>query len=296
MNRQRIVLIVGVVLALAAIFMITLYIDQQRKIDQARLRQKWEKLQANQTAVLVAKKDIPRGVMVDEAMFETKVILNEYVQPQAVTSMDRIGGMLTIAPISKGEQIILTKLSNVKTEGVLSEVTPVGKRAITISVDNISALGGMIRAGNYVDVIAMMPEAMLTAEGKQVVQVTAISLFQNVLVLAVGQETGVAPKEKSRYVKEGGEKKEASPLITLALEPKEANLITYVQEVGRVRLVLRSPADSKIEQLPPANWNTLLEYLASKAPVRQDVKEEIKPTGYVEIYRGMNKEEVPIYK
>lgn len=297
MPRQRIVLIIGVVLALGAVLMTMVYIDQQRKIDRARLQKNWESLQANQTAVLVAKKDIPRGSPVDETMFTTEIVLNKYVQPQAVTSMDRIAGMLTIAPVSKGEQISLTKLSNVKNEGVLSEVTPVGKRAITISVDNISALAGMIKAGNYVDVIAMLPDAIMTPEGKQVVQTTAISLFQNVLVLAVGQETGTAPQARSRYAKEGGEKKESSPLITIALDPKEANLIAYVQEIGKVRLVLRSPADSKVEDLKPANWNALLEYIASKNPApRMEEKEEIKPTGYVEVYRGTSKEQVPIFK
>ncbi len=299
MPRQRIVLIIGVVLALGAVFMTMIYIDQQRKIDRQRLQKNWENLQANQTAVLVAKKDIPKGSPVDETMFTTEIILNKYVQPQAVTSMDRIAGMLTIAPISKGEQISLTKLSNLKTAGVLSEVTPVGKRAITISVDNISALAGMIKAGDYVDVIAMLPDAMITPEGKQVVQTTAISLFQNVLVLAVGQETGAPlPAARSRYAKEGEQsKRDASPLITLALEPKEANLITYVQEVGKIRLVLRSPADSKIEELKPANWNTLLEYLASKnPPPKQDDKDIVKPTGFVEIYRGTSKEQVPIFK
>ena len=290
-------MIIGIVLALGAVFMTTIYIDKQRKIDRARLQKSWENLQANQTAVLVAKKDISKGAPVDETMFTTEIILNKYVQPQAVTSMDRIAGMVTIAPISKGEQITLTKLTNVKTAGVLSEVTPVGKRAITISVDNIAALAGMIKAGDYFDVIAMMPEPVQTPEGKQTVQASAISLFQNVLVLAVGQETSTQPKEKSRYGKEeGGEKKDSSPLITLALEPKEANLITYVQEVGKIRLVLRSPADSNIGPIPPANWNTLLEYLASKVPVVKEEKEEIKPTGYVEIYRGMNKEQVPLYK
>jgi len=297
MPRQRIVLIIGIVLALGAVLMTMVYIDQQRKIDRARLQKNWENLQANQTAVLVAKKDIPRGSPVDETMFSTEIVLNKYVQPQAVTSMDRIAGMLTIAPVSKGEQISLTKLSNVKNAGVLSEVTPVGKRAITISVDNISALAGMIKAGNYVDIIAMLPDAIMTPDGKQVVQTTAISLFQNVLVLAVGQETGTAPQARSRYAKEGGEKQESSPLITIALDPKEANLIAYVQEIGKVRLVLRSPADSKVEDLKPANWNALLEYIASKNPApRQEEKEEIKPTGYVEVYRGTSKEQVPIFK
>ncbi|MDD5166361.1 MAG: SAF domain-containing protein, partial [Candidatus Omnitrophica bacterium] len=118
MQKQWIILIIGVVLALAAVFMTTIYIDQQRKADQARMQQKWEKMQASQTAVLVAKKDMPKGTPVDESMFETEIVISKYVQPQAVTSMDRIVGMVTVAPVSKGEQITLTKLSNVRTAGV----------------------------------------------------------------------------------------------------------------------------------------------------------------------------------
>jgi pilus assembly protein CpaB len=294
MQKQWLILIIGVVLALAAVFMTMIYIDQQRKIDKARLQQQWEKMQANQTAVLIAKKDIPKGAPVDETMFETEVVLNKYVQPQAVTSMDRIAGMLTIAPISKGEQITLTKLTNVKTAGVLSEVTPVGKRAITISVDNISALAGMIKAGDYVDVIAMVPVPVNTPDGKQVVQPITTPLFQNVLVLAVGQETSTTPKQVSRYRKEAEEKKEVSPLITLALGPQEANLIAFVQEQGKIRLTLRSPADSKIEQTQPANWDTLFQYIAPK--VSGKTEEEPKAIGYVDVYRGLTKEKVPLYK
>lgn len=295
MPKQRIILIIGVVLGLLAVFMTKVYMDQQRQSEREKAKQELAKIQAHQAAVLVAKKDIPKGASIDETMLETKIFPEKYVQPQAVTSLDRIVGMITIAPISKEEQITLSKLSYAKAGG-LAEVTPIGKRAITISIDNISALAGMIKAGDYVDVLAMLPETVQTLEGKQSVQVTAISLFQNVLILAVGQETSATVKA-SRYKKEEAtEKREISPLITLALEPKETNLIAYVQEVGKIRLTLRSPADSNVGAMQPANWNTLLEYLASKSPVKQDAQEELKPTGYVEVYRGAKKEQVPLYK
>ncbi len=235
-------------------------------------------------------------------MFTTEIVINKYVQPQAVTSSDRIAGMVTIAPISKNEQITLSKLSFAKQAGGLAEVTPVGKRAITISIDNIAALAGMIKAGDYVDVIAMLPESAQTSEGKQVTQLTIIPLFQNVLVLAIGQETSALPRERTRNreTEASAEKKESSPLITIALEPQEANLITFVQEQGKIRLTMRSPADSKVEQTHPANWETLLQYLASKSPAAKEkeaqAKELPQPVGYVEIYRGLNKEKVPLYK
>jgi pilus assembly protein CpaB len=291
MPRQRIILIIGIVLALAAVFLMTIYIDKQRKADQARLEQEWKKMQAAQTAVLVAKQDIPKGALVDEKMFETEIVLNKYVQPQAVTSMDRIVGMMTIAPISKGEQITLTKLTPLRTTGGLAEVTPMGKRAITISVDNISSLAGMIKAGDYVDVIAMIPQVVQLADGKQTTQLLSIPLFQNVLVLAVGQQISTERKQESRYKKEE-EKKETTPLITLALAPQEANMIAFVQEQGKLRLILRSPADSKIEVIPPATWETITQYLMPQVKPQppEEEKEVLKPKKTVEIYRGLNKE------
>ena len=275
---------------MVALVMIKIYIDQQRLVTDELLKKKYEKMQATQSAILIAKKDIPRGSNIDSDSLESKITPNQFVQPGAVTSLDRISGMTTIAPISKGEQLTLSKLAYQRS-GDLASATPVGKRAITISVDNVSSFAGMIRAGDYVDVIAIVPVPIQTADGKAAAQIATFSLFQNVLVIAVGQETSEAvPEEGGRYKRET--KKEASPLITLALSPQEANLIAFVQEQqGRIRLVLRSPTDAKVEPVQPVSWDTLLQYVMPRAP-----KEEPKARGYVDIYRGMNKERVPLYK
>lgn len=297
MSKQRILLIIGIVLSLISIVMVKVYIDQQVIArDEARKKALSQQL-ANSTSILVAKKDIVKGTVINVDMLESVVVPNQYLQPQVVTSLDRIADMITVADISKGEQITLTKLSKPKEAGVsgLAEATPVGKRAITISVDNIAALAGMVKAGDCVDVIAMVPIPVQTQEGKQVSQAAVLPLFQNVLVLAVGQETS-ATRQENRYKKE--EKKEISPLITLALSPQDASLIAFVQEQGKIKLALRSPADSQVETVQPANWDSLLQYIMSKIePSKPEKKKEEPPVeGYVEIYRGLNKEEVPIYK
>lgn len=293
LQKQQIYLIVGIALALFAVMMIKLYLDQQqRRVEESAARE-FERRQANQISVLVAKKDIPRGTIIDPDSFDVGIFPKEFVQPGAITSLDRIAGMMTIAAISKGEQITLSKLSYTRPTGSLAEVTPPGKRAITISVDNVSALAGMIKAGDYVDVIALLPVPTPSAEGKTTSQMAVLPLFQNVLVLAVGQETSVMAKEEPRYKKE--EKKEVSPLITLALTPQEANLIAFVQEQGKIRLVLRSPGDvtTTLEPIQPTSWESLFQYLF---PQRLAKPEEPKPSDYVEIIRGLNREKVLLSK
>ena len=296
MQQKRLTLIIGVVLALLAVFLVKVYLDQQRRVLREQVQRQLAQERANQTAVLVARGDIPKGTVLEPDMLTTAIVPNEYVQPQAITSLDRIGGMITAVPILKEEQITLSKLISAQQAGAssLAMATPVGKRAITISVDNISSLGGMISPGDYVDVIGMLPLPMQT-EGQQTSQLATIPLFQNVLILAVGQELRTVVKEGgARYKKE--ETKEPSPVITLALTPQEANLIAFVQEQGKIRLTLRSPADSQTQPLAPASWDTLFQYImpSREAAPPQPAAEEPKSKKVVEIYRGMQKEVVPL--
>ena len=272
--------------------MVKLYMDQQRQEMEEKAKKKLEAMQENQTPVLMAKKDIPPNSIIEPDSLEVSIIPNQYVAPQAVTSLDRIAGMMTIASISKGEQITLSKLVFPKEVGGLAGVTPGGKRAITISVDNVASLAGMVKGGDYVDVIVMVPVPVQGLDGKQTTQVAVIPLFQNVLVLAVGQETAAAYRgEKGRYQKD--EQREASPLITLALTPQEANLIAFVQEQGKIRLILRSPVDTKIEPVQAASWETFFQYVFPQPPKAQTQEEA---PASVEIYRGLNKEKVPLNK
>jgi len=315
-QRQKLILIIGIVLGVIAVFLIKVYLDQQRRYIQEQEKQRAQKIQENLISVLVAKKDIAKGSTIESDSLEVEMTPKQAVQPQAVTSLNRISGMTTVIPISKGEQITLNKLiwpreasSSGNTAGTLAMVTPVGKRAITISVDNIASLAGMIKAGDYVDVIAMMAVPVETADKKQVAQAAVMPLFQNVLVLAVGREIG-RPKaaqsslpEVNRYSRPSEEqvdKSGPSQLITLALAPQEANLIAFVQEQGRIRLTLRSPADSQVQQAVPTTWETLFKYImpsqettAKPGAKEGAVKEQIE---YVEIYRGLSREKIPLSK
>jgi len=305
--KQRFALIlsvvISIVLATAALFLINNYLNEQKETIQEEASKKLEQIQANQTAVLVAKQNIPRGTTLDSNMLQTAIVPKQYVQPNAVTSVDRIAGMVVSLDIAAGEQITLSKLASAQTAlgtgSSLAEVTPVGKRAITISVDDVSSFAGMIKPGDYVDVIANIPIPAQNAQGKQITQETIIPVLQNVLVLAVGQEIGTL-KEKSQ-ARQGSSQGGASPLITLALGPGEASLLTFLQEQSKIRLVLRSPADSKTESVQPMSWDALFQYLMPRiggsfgqeaSAVQASHKEE--PKNYIEIYRGLERGKIPL--
>lgn len=299
MQKQHILLIVGVVLALVAVVMIQVYIKQQQADIEKKAGDRIAEVQANQASVLVARADIPQGVEVQPDMLEAQIVPNDYVQPRAATSADLVAGKIALVPITKGEQITLTKLGYARPKqraGGLAETTPVGKRAITILVDNIAAVGGMIKAGDYVDVMAIIP-----LPGQEPAKIASknsiVPLFQNVLVLAMGRD--LADGGEGRYAPPAPAK-DTSPLITLALSPEEASLLAFVQEQGKIQLVLRSPSDSQVTPIQPVDWNTVMRRLyrkKSSAQEDEDAAQEAaskQPRGYVDIIRGQQKERVPL--
>ncbi|MDP2928219.1 MAG: Flp pilus assembly protein CpaB [Candidatus Omnitrophota bacterium] len=298
-EKQKLILISGVVLGIMAIVMTKMYLDQQQQALQEKAKAAIASMQSNQTAVLVAKQDIPQGSVIGAGMFNTSIVPNKFVQPQAVTSLDRIAGMITVAPISKGEQISLSKLMNERKSdsGGLAGATPSGKRAISIVADSIASLSGMVKPGDYVDVLAILQIPIQGQDGKVTGQTAVIPLFQNVLVLAVGQNIGGMASSTGRYVENASASSGGgNALITLALGPQEANLVAFVQEQGKMRLVMRSPADAKIEPMAPASWDSLFQYIM---PPKQEVKPDIPVVDtneYVEVLRGLTKEKVPLSK
>ena len=275
--KKYLPIIIAGVLGFIATLLINFYIQQQTEEAKRRVLAG----QKMMTSVIIAKRDIPAGTMIEEDMLREETVRREQLQPSAATTVARVLNKIAMAPIAKGEQVLLNKITISGQEVSLSAKVPRGKRALTIPVDNIASVGGMLRPGDHVDILGMVPIPQINAEGKQVVQMSTIPLFQDVLILAVGQEYTSAPSaERSAR---------AAPTITFALTPEEANLVAFVQEQGRIRLVLRSPEDTKIQPPVPATWEMVLRAvmpdLFKERPVEQP-----KPKKTVEIIRGLNKE------
>lgn len=179
----------------------------------------------------------------------------------------------------------------VETPGVpkstLSLMTPAGKRAYTVRIDPLSAVGGMINPGDFVDVLAHMNMPDPTTSKTE--KVTSI-VFQYVKVLAVGtnlQATG------------GYEQQQAAGAlnITLALSPEEAGLMSFMEKNGQLQMILRAPSETAIEELQKADWQNLADYVyekqkteitttipGAKLKPENEKKEEAKP--YIEIFKG----------
>ena len=288
--------------ALAAAILTMVWLNQTQAKLKEEARAKLESIQENTVSVVFAKTEIHPGRLISEDMLYTRLVSKNNLPPEAVTSIARVIDRISKVPISKDTLISTDILAWPTTrETTLAMKTPIGKRAMTISVDNISALLGMIKPGDYVDVIGLIP-LPVEVEGKQSAQAATVPLFQNVLILAVGSQLGTAVEKEGtsgrRRQQAESETKESAPLITLALSPEEANILAFVKEQGKVQLVLRSAGDAQTTPVQPVSWETVLKYLFPNMELekKQEQKEEIKKEEppQVEIIRGFKKEMMPL--
>jgi Flp pilus assembly protein CpaB len=137
-------------------------------------------------------------------------------------------------------------------------------------------------SGSTIDTI--VNRGARSKEEKQEKKTVTLPLFQNVLVLAVGTDTGGAAAHNDQPNKT----KPTINGVTLSLTPQESALASFIQEQGKIKLIMRSNADLSQTEVEPVNWDNLFEYLYPKA------REQGKLPVTVEIYRGLQKEVIPL--
>jgi Flp pilus assembly protein CpaB len=91
--------------------------------------------------------------MVTNKLVELKDVLVSSAAVGAVTSQTQLQGMVLTTSVARGQQIVTSQLGTPEAQG-LSYRVQTGMRAISIPVDRRNAVGGAIKEGDRVDVIA----------------------------------------------------------------------------------------------------------------------------------------------
>lgn len=198
--------------------------------------------------VLVAKSDVPLGAQLTADMIGVMELPRAYLQERNIKREDaqRILGVRVRAGIGAGETILWTDLATTTEQSRdLSSLIREGMRAVTVGASAASAFGGLLRPGDRVDVLLTMEDA----NGGPV----TVPLLQNVLVLAVGTDTGAVRVG-------GGDERDRITQVTLALTVEQSQLITFGASRGSMSLTLRNPDDiTVIEELPETRMNDIIE-------------------------------------
>ena len=177
--------------------------------------------------ILVAAHYIPPGSILTSDMIIKKTIPESYVSPSAVQNINEVSNLLTLVPISNGEQILSNKFGS--SGNSLAFNLNSGLRAYTLEVNETSGVGDLIHPGNHVDVIAK-----ITSNKSQI----TTFVLQDIEVLATGQKLAQSEQKSSDV-------SETYDTVTLALTPDQAETLMYI-DGQPIRLLLRDPNDDAI--------------------------------------------------
>jgi pilus assembly protein CpaB len=252
MSRRRLILI-SLVLGLLGIILLQEYISQ--------LQQRY-KVSGRYVPVYVASKYIPPYTVIKEDMLSVVEVPQQYLQPAALTPEKKLrtaqGSYVysSVVPILQNEQVTLTKLCYVGSEGTLSLALPPGKRAYTLLVDENNAISGLIRPGDYVDILLTID---YSSRKSGTVATKTFTLLQKVLVIACGKEI-LTPEKKAAKAASSAATEESTPTsLTFALSIDEIQKLIMATYKGRINVVLRPAGDEEVYLGPPYSFSELIE-------------------------------------
>lgn len=222
-------LVIGVAAALAA-----------RHYLSAKLSEGQVSLQGTMVKLVVAREDLPKGAVLTMKSVASRSVPAEYAQSGAVRpdQFNRVAGRKLSAPLRGGEFVMWGLVEDPNTMAFSARVSE-GRRAISVPVDEINSLSGMLQPGDRIDLYVS-----LERQKRKMV----IPVLQNLAVLAAGNRATV---EQST-----GDKRTYTT-ITLDATTEEARIVVLARDVGRLTAMLRNPSDARSIDMP-ANVGALL--------------------------------------
>lgn len=184
-------------------------------------------------------------------------------------------GLLT--PVKANEPLLSGKLARSEAGGGLPIIIPEGKRALSVRVDEVIGVAGFTVPGTRVDVLLTLDQTAATNEpATQVV-------LQNIEVLTAGQ----AIERDTR-----GEP-HAVPVVTLLVDPEQAEKLALSATRGRIQLALRNTLDLEEVETSGARLTQLI-MMARPAATTTGPTRRVNPPRprgvQVDVYRGPQRE------
>jgi pilus assembly protein CpaB len=237
--------------------------------------------------VLIGARPIASGEPLTADNIEIAYVAPEAKGARVLTESAQAIGKIAMVDIPKGEQILAgsvsTTASSAPAADTFAQDVPVGMRAVAIALEETVGVGGFVRPGDRVDVIAsyeLIPpkseapaSQALEAIGGLIDQdlggesedpfAVAELIVQDVEVLAVGQSLGgletaapppaAAADAPAAQSPAGPTPNPTAMSVSLLVDPTQAlRLLLAVESDGTFRLLLRAPGDATTTELPPA--------------------------------------------
>ena len=156
------------------------------------------------------------------------------VPSQAISDPATVIGRGLVMPMIENEPFLELKLASKEAGAGLSPAIPPGLRAVSVKVNEVIGVAGYVLPGTRVDVVATVSPT------RQSTDMTSKVILTNVQVLAAGTKIERDVKDKPIPVS----------VVTLLVDPGQAERLTLASTEGKIQLALRNPLDKETPATP----------------------------------------------
>ena len=170
------------------------------------------------------------------------------VPANAISDPKDVVGRGLVLPVIENEPFLPMKLASKEAGAGLPPVIPPGLRAVSVRVNEVIGVAGYVLPGTSVDVVATVSPSGNSAD------MTSKVILTNVQVLAAGTKIDrETDKNKPMPVS----------VVTLLVNPEEAERLTLASTEGKIQLALRNPLDKAIPATPGVRPSALFGFGAA---------------------------------
>ncbi|MEG1479567.1 MAG: Flp pilus assembly protein CpaB [Kiritimatiellia bacterium] len=260
--KQKIILAASILIGLLAAFLSGQYIASKER-DLAREKEAFDK-QNRRIEVVVLAKALPADTKLTQddlgiLSFPERALRGQVIKPEGNIALRLVGRRLAMG-VEARKPLLWSDIEGGAPEaGGLASMLHPKMRAISISVSGAASVSNMVRPTDHVDVLGTFTLPSKKVEGAT--ELVTLTILQDVLVLATGQETALTANAQSGNY----------GLVTLEVSPHEAEVLTFAEQMrGRLTLSLRNPEDLHYEkELPQVNFERIRTTLEGLNELRQ---------------------------
>jgi len=138
------------------------------------------------------------------------------------------GRRVVLSPLKRGEPVLRSKITGPGQRASLASLLDDGKRAVTVSVDDVRGVAGFVLPGDFVDIV------IIADDGSPKRQSYSDILLEHVKVLAIDQ-----------VASEGEGQPTVAKAVTVEVTKEQAQKILLATNIGKLSLILARPVESK---------------------------------------------------
>ena len=242
-RSNRLILLIGVFLAIVAFIGIVLLLSQPTTPGNGPTTE------VTDVTVVIATVDIPIGTIVTADMVRDEKVPLAEAHALRVQAASLAIGSTARKDIFAGQQILTTDFTS---SGRAADISvPPGKRAFGLQVDQITGVGTLIKPGDYVDVVIGLKFQVVTVnpDDQSITVVEAVDgqsvklILQNLQVIATLLPPAPAPAQGAAAATPGTALTGQQELVIVAATAEQIEVLKFIQLDANVSLVLRSTAD-----------------------------------------------------